>query len=273
MAKSFNLLDTPIRKTPLTTNKGILTPNPGQANAQDIHAYQTRIGSAIYATTITRADSALGSNTLAGFMLNPSPTQARAIDQLVKYLYDTRFLAIEYSSAQFDSIEPEFRCSTDAAFGDIPDTRKSTEGYLFKLFGSPIDWKSTKQKLVTKSSTEAELVALSHASTEIYWWRRFFTQINLELEDYQVECDNQQTIRLLTTPAIKLATKVKHIDIHHHWLRQEVQDQRLFLKWIPTNSMSADGFTKPLPIQKHNAFIKQLGLVDIQHLIQSTDSN
>ena len=33
--------------------------------------------------------------------------------------------------------------------------------------------------------------------------------------------------------------------------------------------MVADGLTKALPSQKHAEFIKQLNLVDIQHLIQS----
>lgn len=278
VATTFNLLESTTQtrthtqtKTPLAITE--LLPNEGQATTQEVHAYQRRIGSTTYATSITRPDAARASNKLAEFLLNPSLDHFRAADRLIKYLYDTRYLALQYSaSAPFNSqdlsAEPEFRCSTDAAFGDNIDTRKSTEGYLFKLFGGPIDWKSTRQKLVTKSSTEAELVALSHASTEIYWWKRFFTQIRLNLEAYKVECDNQQTIRLLTTPAIKLATKLKHIDIHHHWLRQEVQDQRLQLKWIPTNAMPADGFTKALPTQKHLTFIKQLGLIDIKHLVQ-----
>jgi hypothetical protein len=269
IASSFNLLESPQFKTPLAIQE--LYASETQATPQEVHAYQSRIGSTTYATSITRPDAARASNKLAEFLLNPSPEHLKAANRLIKYLYDTRYLAIEYSadSASFTILEPEFRCSTDAAFGDDIDTRKSTEGYLFKLFGGPIDWKSTKQKLVTKSSTEAELVALSHASTEIFWWRRFFTQIKLQLDTYEVECDNQQTIRLLTTPAIKLATKLKHIDIHHHWLRQEVQDQKLQLKWIPTNSMPADGLTKALPTQKHLQFIKQLGLIDIKHLVQA----
>jgi hypothetical protein len=95
----------------------------------------------------------------------------KATNRLIKYLYDTRYLAIEYSadSALYATLKPEFRCLTDAAFGDDIDTRKSTEGYLFKLFRGLIEWKSMRQKLVTKSSTEAELVALLHASTEVYW--------------------------------------------------------------------------------------------------------
>lgn len=261
---SFNLLEHGLFKTPLQCEE--LSTNEEQATPQEIHAYQSRIGSTTYATSITRPDAARASNKLAEFLLNPSPAHMKAANRLIKYLYDTRHLALEYSAS---TTEPEFRCATDAAFGDDADTRKSTEGYLFKLFGGPIDWKSTRQKLVVKSSTEAELVALSHASTEIYWWRRFFTQIQLQLEEYKVECDNQQTIRLITTPAIKLATKLKHIDIHHHWLRQEVLENSLQLKWIPTNNMPADGFTKALPTQKHQAFIRQLGLTDIQHLIKA----
>jgi RAB protein geranylgeranyltransferase component A len=67
---------------------------------------------------------------------------------------------------------------------------------------------------------------------------------------------------------MKLATKLKHVDIHHHWLRQEVQDQRLQIDWVPTTEMPADGLTKALSTQKHQAFIQQIGLVDIRHLIE-----
>jgi hypothetical protein len=270
ITRNFNLINATHFNTPLSTDDFI--PNTSKATPQEIHAYQSRIGSTTYATTITRPDSARASNKLAEFMLNPSPTHIAAANRLIKYLYDTRYLAIQYGydRPNDSGLDPEFRCSTDAAFADDIPTRKSTEGYLFKLFGGPIDWRSTKQKQVTTSSTEAELMALSHASTELYWWRRFFQSIQLELDPYKVECDNQQTIRLITTPAIKLATKLKHVDIHNHWLRQEVQEKRLYLDWIPTNDMPADGLTKALPKLKHRTFIQQLGLVNIQHLIEDS---
>jgi hypothetical protein len=270
VARTFNLTDGPYFQTPMATEEFL--PNPRQATDQDIHGYQSRIGHTTYATTITRPDAARTSNKLAEFNLNPSETHITAANRLIRYLYDTRFLAIEYSKSGCTlQVTPDFRCSTDAAYADDIPTRKSTEGYIFKLFGGPIDWRSTKQKQVTRSSTEAELMALSHASTEIYWWKRFFNSIDLQLDQYQVECDNQQTIRLLTTPAIKLATKLKHIDIHQHWLRQEVQENRLHIEWIPTADMPADGLTKALPKQKHHIFLKQLGLVDIKHLISTQE--
>jgi hypothetical protein len=56
------------------------------------------------------------------------------------------------------------------------------------------------------------------------------------------------------------------VDVHQHWLRQEVQAGRIDIKWMPTAEMPADGFTKQLLRQKHEEFIRQLNLVDILNL-------
>ena len=79
-----------------------------------------------------------------------------------------------------------FQCSSDAAFADNAD-RKSTEGCLFMLFGGPIDWRAAKQKTVTTSTTEAELLALSHTTKDYLWWKRLFSSLELDLE----EADNK----------------------------------------------------------------------------------
>jgi hypothetical protein len=111
---------------------------------------------------------------------------------------------------------------------------------------------------------------LSHAAKDLYWWRRLFSQITLHFEhDYVLHCDNQQTIRLMETSTPKLVTKLKHIDIHSHWLRQEVQERKLNIEWLATSEMPADGLTKALTRQKQQEFVRQLRLVDIS-LILST---
>ena len=52
--------------------------------------------------------------------------------------------------------------------GDIVD-RKSTTGYVVRMYGNVIYWKSKKQNSVVKSSTAAEYVALSEAVSELKW--------------------------------------------------------------------------------------------------------
>ena len=90
----------------------------------------------------------------------------------------TKSYAIEYSD-----YPTRFTGYSDASFADCQLTRKSSQGYLFQLFGGSIDWRATKQKTVTTSSTEAELMALTEAAKEIYWWKRFLKGIKLLLDD------------------------------------------------------------------------------------------
>jgi hypothetical protein len=64
--------------------------------------------------------------------------------------------------------EGVFRAALDASFADDTETRQSTEGYTFHLFNTLIDWQSSKQRTVVRSTTEAELLALSRATTQLY---------------------------------------------------------------------------------------------------------
>jgi hypothetical protein len=70
--------------------------------------------------------------------------------------------------------------------------------------------------------------------------------------------------------SLKLITKLKHVDIHQHWLRQETAKGTVKIEWISTTDMPADGFTKALGPQKHRAFLQQLNLVDIHTLLVQT---
>jgi hypothetical protein len=95
-------------------------------------------------------------------------------------------------------------------------------------------------------------------------WMRFFADINLTLDcTPNTWCENQQTVGIVTKQHDKLHTKVKHVDIHQLWIRQEVTASRIDVKWVPTDCMPADGLTKILSKQKFTEFIRQLNLVDI----------
>jgi hypothetical protein len=212
----FHLEDRKPPSTPMSID--ILEKYDGQATPQEVNMYQQKVGSLLYVTTITRPDAAKAASKLSEFLLNPSPRHIEAVERAISYLYGTRHLAIQYGPR---CGQDAFTCSSDAAFSDNQD-RRSSDGYLFSLFGGPIDWKAGKQKTVTTSSTEAELLGLTQTAKETYWWKRFFNGLGLDLQqDITIQCDNTQTINLLTKNAPELVTKLKHVDVHRHWLRQE----------------------------------------------------
>ena len=241
----------------------------GTASPHAIHQYQRKVGSINYPATITRPDCSRALQKLSEFLQNPGPTHEAAADRCIAYLHTTRCYALEYGALQ--DHHPIFLCASDASFADEPTRWWSIEGGLFQLFGGSLDWFSTLQRTVTTSSTEAELLALSHICAWLFWWRRVFENLSLDLDsETTVNCDNLQTVRLMMKEAPKLVTKLKHVDIHQHWLRQETTKGTVKVEWISTGEMPADGFTKPFGPQKHSAFLKQLNLVDISSILGSS---
>lgn len=84
-------------------------------------------------------------------------------------------------------------------------------------------------------------------------------------ETPKICCDNAQTLRILTKEVPKLNTALRHVDIHQNWLRQEVQQGHIQVKWIDTANMVVNGLTRILPTPRHNEVIHQLNLFDIHH--------
>lgn len=255
------------------TTKPILTPisakieaSTGEATNTEIHAYQELVGSALYAAIMTRPDVAKAVNELAKHTKNPNKAHFQQIRHVIQYLYTTRFLAIEYSPPKKPGIDA-FICASDASFGDNDD-RTSSEGYLVMLYGGPIDWRATKQRLVTTSTTEAELRAITEAAKRLHVWKRVFKSIGYTPDrELCIQCDNKQTILLLTAEDPQFRTNLKHVDIYHHWLRQEIRCNRLRVEWVGTKEMIADGFTKILHGQAYLDWRQHQGLVDITTLI------
>ena len=250
-----------------------LMPNIGDADIECYHVYAKKIGSLIYPAVMTRPDIARAASKLAEMLKNPNWNHVQAADYCMLYLWSTRHLAIEYSahsnagelSSTYDKLT--FQNTADASFANNTD-RRSGEGYTFKLFGGLVDWASRKQATVSTSTTEAELLAMLHAGKQAMWWQHFFNKINFDTGDKLVIFnDNKQTVRLLASELDLILTKLRHIDVSQHWLRERVQEGDIQVEWLETASMTADGMTKLLTPQRHKHFIDLLGLVDATHLV------
>jgi len=263
-------LDASTRAT--TPLPGSYRPQPfdGQATISQILEMQEKVGSILYPAVVTRPDISFAASQLSQFTLNPSPEHLRFANRVLSYLQATKYYAIEFSGPTEVETGDEdvVQVSSDASFADDPETRKSTQGYLMKLFSGAIMWQSSKQKTVTTSTTEAELLSLSNTVRETIALYRLFGQVQFDPEQNpRVLCDNQQTVGLIQKERPELRSKLKHVDIHNCWLRQVHLEGKVVIQWVPTTEMPADGFTKPLPAEKHSHFVKQLGLVDVSSKI------
>jgi hypothetical protein len=133
--------------------------NLDQATKQDILVYQQRVGAINYAAVMTRPDIAHCALALLEHLTNPSIHHLDVANRCLQYLHYTKYYGIKYNATA--KAQQVFIASCDALFADDKDTRRSSQGYGFTLFGGMIDWKANKQKTVTTSSTEAELLSIS----------------------------------------------------------------------------------------------------------------
>lgn len=70
--------------------------------------------------------------------------------------------------------------------------------------------------------------------------------------------NNQGSIALAHNPVFH--SRTKHIDIQHHYIRDEIASRRIELSYVPTEEMIANGLTKALTHVKFHRFIEQMNM-------------
>lgn len=73
-----------------------------------------------------------------------------------------------------------------------------------------------------------------------------------------IYCDNQDAMALAKNPQFQARTK--HIDIQHHYVREQVTTGNVALEYVPTGRQVADGLTKALCKDKFDRFRDLIGL-------------
>lgn len=161
--------------------------------------------------------------------------------RILKYLVGTVELVRVIGSDNM----AELRTWVDASYAVHPDMRSHTGGVV-SLGTGAVMCKSTKQKLNTKSSTEAEVVAASDYLPSTIWAKMFLEAQGHNLENNIFYQDNESAMKLESNGRSSAGQKSRHIDIRYFFITDRVKKEDLVIMHCPTMKMIADFFTKPL---------------------------
>ena len=94
--------------------------------------------------------------------------------------------------------------------------------------------------------------------SKVLWIKHQLQDYHLNLGCIPIMCDNTSAISL-TKNQIQ-HSRTKHIQIRHHFLRDEVGKNEIILNFIDTEKQVADIFTKPLNNDRFSFLRIELGL-------------
>ena len=114
----------------------------------------------------------------------------------------------------------------DASFA-IHDDMRSRTGSMMSLGKGALYSASSKQKIMTSSSTEAELVGVSDTLPKILWCRHFMEAQGYIVEDVYVYQDNQSAILLENNGVKSVGKGTRHIKIKYFFVTDKIKNNKL----------------------------------------------
>ncbi|KAF2322645.1 hypothetical protein GH714_026508 [Hevea brasiliensis] len=232
----------------LSLNDSALLDNPSE--------YRTIVGSLQY-LGLTRLDIAFAVNKLAQFFATPTVNHWAAVKRVIRYLIGTIDKGLQFH--HHSSLV--LHAFSDSDWGGDKDDRSSTLAYVVFLGKNPISWSSKKQRVVAKSSTEAEYRSISATASELCWIHNLLLELAVSLSKPPViYCDNLGATYVTTKPIFH--SRMKHLEIDYHFVRQLVQLGKLRVSHISSQDQLADVLTKALPRSDFGCFLSKIGVSD-----------
>jgi hypothetical protein len=133
----------------------------------------------------------------------------------------------------------------DASYVVRMDMKSHTGGVV--SFGTgAVMGKSSKQRLKTKSSMEAELVGASDYLPHAIWARKFLQKQGYAIKQNTFYLDNQSVIQFEKNGRKLCGPDSRHIDIWYFFIKDRLEIKGCNVEYGPAEQMLADFFTKPL---------------------------
>ena len=227
--------------TPATRHLFTVDPSSTRLETRDADAFRSVVCKLLYVALRGRPDILTTVCFLATRVSRPVEQDERKLRRLLEYINGTIDLALVLGATNLGTLHTW----VDASYATHPDMRSHTGGLL--SFGTgTIMCRSSKQKLNTKSSTEAELVGASDYLPNTIWAMNFLRHQGHTVRDSFLHQDNQSAMKLAQNGRISAGQKSRHIHIRHFWITDRLRSDRIRLQYCPTDTMLADFLTKPL---------------------------
>ncbi|EGD72981.1 hypothetical protein PTSG_13208 [Salpingoeca rosetta] len=256
--ETFGMADCKPVGTPLCTGY-VDKPADKEEPLPDV-PFRELLGSLLYAATMTRPDISAAVSILSRRMQHFGMDHWKAAKHLLRYIKGTLSYTIKYAAtgdtSNGSTVDGVLSAYSDASFASDVDTRRSRTGFVVFCSTGPVSWNSKLQATVATASADAEYMALAATAQELMFLRQLQEELTgaVLCEPTLVHTDNQPAQRV----AEHAASRMRHILVKYHYIRECVDTKRIVLSYLATEHMIADLLTKILPRPKTAQFCTML---------------
>ena len=236
------------RKTPANDNLFAVSESSPSLSKDKQEMYHSLVMTLHYLAKRVRPDILTAVSWCASRVLAPTEEDEKKLDHIMGYLYATK------NNVTTLRIGDNFKLKAyvDASYAVYADA-KSVTGVVLMLGDAVIYVKSSKQKIVTRSSTESELVAISDSLSQMLWTREYMKEAGIDIGPVTLFQDNMSTI-CLASKGRSTSERTRHIKIRYFFIHHYIDTNEIAIEYMPTSDMIADIMTKPL----HGALFNKL---------------
>nr|GEV28081.1 hypothetical protein [Tanacetum cinerariifolium] len=181
---------------------------------------------------------------------SPTKKHLEALKQVFRYLRGTINWGLWYPKDTAMTLT----AYADADHAGCQDTRRSTSRSAQFLVDKLVSWSSKKRTAI--STTEAEYIAMSGCCAQILWMSSQLADYDFDFNKIPLHCDNRSAIALCCNNVQH--SRPKHIEIRHHFIREQVEKGVVELYFVMTDYQLADIFTKALPRERIEFLLPRL---------------
>jgi len=219
--------------------------------------FHTTVAKALFLCKRARPDLQPTVPFLCTRVKSPDVDDWKKLLRMIKYLHSTKDLELTLEADKGDIILSKWY--PDGAFAVHQDFKSHT-GAILTLGKGAVNTISAKQKLNTRSSTEAELVGADDIVTQAVWTRNFLLEQGYE-SSTTVYQDNTSAILLEKNGMESSSKRTRHINIRYYFIKDCIDKKYLNVEYCPTDDMIGDYPSKPLQgrkFKKHRKAIMNL---------------
>lgn len=230
------------RTTPSSNDLFEVRPEAPKLSVEDAKWFHTKTAQALYLAKRARPDCLTAVAFLTTRVQSPDRDDMRKLTRMLAYISGTRERGVVLRIGSAMTV----RMYIDAAYGVHAESGKSHTGAMVVLGeAGTVHARSTKQKIVVKSSTEAELVAVTDALGEAIYINNFLKAQGYIMGPVIVHQDNMSTMAMIKHGS-PTSERTKHLDIRSFWMHDRVKSNCIKIVYEPTATMWANLLTKPL---------------------------